>query len=103
MVPHGGADSLADLDWGDQIGGGPNPRGHWNWFGNDKREKEGVAIYARDNIIVKRVQRSEVYETISLEIELPSGHQLLFCGIYHPPKPKYPETEFIDYLTDTVE
>ena len=52
---------------------------------------------------MKRVQRSEVYETISLEIELPSGHQLLFCGIYRPPKPKYPETEFIDYLTDTVE
>ena len=25
----GGPDPLADLDWGDQIRGGPNPQGHW--------------------------------------------------------------------------
>ena len=28
IVPHGGPDPLADLDRGDQIRGGPSPRGH---------------------------------------------------------------------------
>ena len=54
-----------------------------NWFDNDKREKGGVAIYVRKNVKVKSVSRSELFESISLEIELPSGHQMLMCGIYH--------------------
>ena len=69
-----------------------------NWFGNVKREKGGVAIYTRVNINMKRVQKSKVYGIITLKIELSScPHQMLFCGIYHPPKPKYLEGEFIDY------
>ena len=52
-----------------------------NWFDNDKREKGGVAIYVRKNVKVKSVSRSELFESISLEIELPSGHHMLMCGI----------------------
>ena len=55
-----------------------------NWFGNDNREKGGVAIYIRSNINIKQVLRSEIYEMISLQVELPSGHLMLICGIYHP-------------------
>ena len=47
-----------------------------NWFDNDKREKGGVAIYVRKNVKVKSVSRSELFESISLEIELPSGHHM---------------------------
>ena len=58
-----------------------------NWFDKDKdkdkdkREKGGVAIYVRKNVKVKSVSRSELFESISLEIELPSGHHMLMCGI----------------------
>ena len=73
-----------------------------NWFGNDNREKGGVAIY-RSNINIKQVLRSEIYEMISLQVELPSGHLMLICGIYHPPKPRYPEDDLIEYIIDIVD
>ena len=31
--------------------------------------------------------------------KLPSGHLLLTCGIYHPPKPTYQPADFLQYLT----
>ena len=73
-----------------------------NWFG-DKREKGGIAIYTRNNVKVKRVMRSERYESISLVIELPSGHQMLLCGIYNPPKPIYNQDDLIDHTTNIVD
>ena len=39
-----------------------------NWFDNDKREKGGIAIYVRKNVKVKSVSRSELFESIRLEI-----------------------------------
>ena len=57
----------------------------------------------RNNINVKPVLRSELYESINLVIELPSGHCMLMCGIYHPPKSRYPEDDLIEYVTDSVE
>ena len=74
-----------------------------NWFDNDEREKGGVAIYVRKNVKVKSVSRSELFESISLEIELPSGHHMLMCGIYHPPRSKYQEDDLIEYITDIVD
>ena len=74
-----------------------------NWFDNDKREKGGVAIYVRKNVKVKSVSRSELFESISLEIELPSGHHMLMCGIYHPPRSKYQEDDLIEYIMDIVD
>ena len=61
-----------------------------NWFDNDKQEKGGVEIYVRNSLKVKRVVRSDFFESISLENDLPSGHRMLTCGIY-PPNSKYPE------------
>ena len=69
-----------------------------NWFGNDKRSKGGVAIYARSNIKVTGIIRSEKFESLCLHIDLPSGHKMLMCGVYHPPRTTYTDAEFIDYL-----
>ena len=74
-----------------------------NWFGNDKRQRGGVAIYVRNNIRVLSVIRSELYECVSLIIELPSGHKMLMCGIYHPPTTNYMESELIAYVSDTID
>ena len=41
-----------------------------NWFDNDKREKGGVTIYVRKNVKVKSVSRSELFESINLEITI---------------------------------
>ena len=43
-----------------------------------------------------------MYELYSLQIELPSGHLMLICGIYHPPKPGYSEDGLIEYIIDIV-
>ena len=74
-----------------------------NCFDNDKRQRGGVAIYTRNNIKVTNITRSERFECISLNIELPSGHKMLMCGVYHPPKTTYMEVELIDYLTNITD
>ena len=63
----------------------------------------GVAIYMRNNLKVKSIIKSERFEGIALEIELRSGHGMLMCGLYHPPRAKYLETDLIDYLIDTMD
>ena len=35
--------------------------------------------------------------------KLPSGHLLLTCGIYHPPKPTYQPPDFLQYLTHLMD
>ena len=62
-----------------------------------------MAIYTRNNIKVTNITRSERFECISLNIELPSGHKMLMCGVYHPPKTTYMEVEVIDYLTNITD
>lgn len=60
----------------------------------------------RKNVKVKSVSRSELCESISLEIQLPSGHHMLMCGIYHiyhPPRSNYQEDDLIEYVTDIVD
>ena len=51
----------------------------------------------RNNLKVKSIIKSEMFECIALEIELPSGHDMLMCGLHHPPRAKYLETDLIDY------
>ena len=57
----------------------------------------------RNNLKVKSIIKSERFEGIALEIELRSGHGMLMCGLYHPPRAKYLETDLIDYLIDTMD
>ena len=45
--------------------------------------------------------KSNSYESISLTIGLPSGHELLVIGVYHPPsKFQYREADLIDYISE---
>ena len=74
-----------------------------SWFGNDKRSKGGVAIYARSNIKVTGIIRSQKFECLCLHIDLPSGHKMLICGVYHPPITTYTDAEFIDYFTNITD
>jgi hypothetical protein len=65
----------------------------------DLRAKGGIAIYVRENLDVVDIYKSELYELICLTLRLPSGHMLLVCGVYHPPRPTYPSNELMQYLT----
>jgi hypothetical protein len=54
-----------------------------NWFGNDKRQKGGIAVYIRnDSINILKVYRAEFFECISIIAELPSKHKVLIVGVY---------------------
>ena len=57
----------------------------------------------RYNLKVKSIIKSERFECIALEIELPLGHGMLMCGLYHSPRAKYLEKDLIVYLTDTMD
>ena len=58
----------------------------------------------RINISVIDVFRSELYELIGVTLLLPSGFRLLFCGLYHPPKPlNYTECELVEYLVNVTD
>ena len=74
-----------------------------NWSGLDKRSKGGIAIYARSNLNIIDVYRSKLYELLYVILKLPSGHLLLTCGIYHPPKPTYQPADFLQYLTHLMD
>ena len=52
---------------------------------------------------VASINQAEHFEVISIIAELPSNHVMLICGIYHPPRPRYNETDLIDYLQDITE
>lgn len=54
----------------------------------------------RNNIKVISVAKSELYECLSLTIELPSHYIMLLCGLYHPPRTTYREEDLLEYLTD---
>lgn len=69
-----------------------------NWSGPDKRSRGGIAIYARGNLNIIDVYRSKLYELLYVIFKLPSGHLLLTCGIYHPPKPTYQPADFFAIL-----
>ena len=74
-----------------------------NWSGLDKRSKGGIAIYARSNLNIIDVYRSKLYELLYVILKLPSGHLLLTCGIYHPPKLTYQPADFLQYLTHLMD
>ena len=74
-----------------------------NWSGPDKRSRGGIAIYARSNLNIIDVYRSKLYELLYVIFKLPSGHLLLTCGIYHPPKPTYQPANFLQYLTHLMD
>ena len=58
-----------------------------DWADLDKRKRGGVAINLRDN----------------LNLLLPSGHRMLICGIYNPPKHKYCDLDIMNYLISFVD
>ena len=50
---------------------------------------------------VKAVCKSNSYESISLTIVLPSGHELLVIGVNHPPsKFQYREADSVDHVSE---
>lgn len=59
-----------------------------NWSGTDMRNKGGIPNYVRNNLLVVSVHRSSLYEMMCLKLTLPSGQNMLICGLYHPPKSK---------------
>ena len=65
-------------------------------------DKIFYSIYTRNNLKVKKATKSERYECILLEIELPSGHCMLVCGLYHPPRMSYLEMDLMDYLIEIM-
>ena len=62
-----------------------------------------MAIYVRDNLKVLDVYRSRLYELICLTLLLPSGHRMLICGLYNPPKHKYRDADLMNYLISFVD
>lgn len=67
------------------------------------RNEGGVAIYLRHNIKVLEIYRSSLHELIYLTLLLPSGHHMLVCGLYHPPKPNYQACDLMNYLVGYVD
>ena len=74
-----------------------------NWSGMDKRAKGGIAIYVRKNVDIVDIYRSSLYELIYLVVRLPSGHMLVVCGFYHPPRPTYQVKDLMIYLVDLMD
>ena len=74
-----------------------------NWFGLDFRSNGGIAIYVRSNLDVIDVYRSKLYELICLTLRLPSGHRMLVCGVYHPPKYNYKELDLMSYIIELAD
>ena len=73
------------------------------WSDLDRRKNGGVAIYVRENLKVLDIYRSRLYELICLTLLLPSGHHLLICGLYNPPKHTYKDADLMNYLIDFVD
>jgi hypothetical protein len=74
-----------------------------DYSGRDLRVKGGIAIYVRESLDVVDIYKSELCELICLTLRLPSGHMLLVCGIYHPPRPTYPSNDLMEYLINMVD
>ncbi|CAB4030584.1 Hypothetical predicted protein [Paramuricea clavata] len=74
-----------------------------DYSGRDLRAKGGIAIYVRENLDVVDIYKSELYELICLTLRLPSGHMLLVCCVYHPPRPRYPSNGLMQYLINIVD
>ena len=71
-----------------------------DWAGTDKRKKGGVAMYVRDNLKVLDIWRDMLFEMLRGQLLLPSGHQMLVIGLYHPPKFKYEESNLVDAILE---
>ena len=56
-------------------------------------------MYVREQLKVLDVKQDSAFEMISLRLLLPSSHQMLLVGVYHPPKVSYQEIELIDAIT----
>ena len=67
---------------------------------------EEILHYAYANCCLKQaieVKRSDKFECICVKTKLPSGHIMLVCGLYHPPKPSCQQVDLIDYITDLTD
>ncbi|XP_068757446.1 uncharacterized protein [Montipora capricornis] len=67
------------------------------------RNKGGIAIYTRSNLKVKNVYRAKLYELLCLKLRLPSEHNMLVCGLYHPPKVNYKECDLMDHVIEILD
>lgn len=74
-----------------------------DWEDIDKRKKGGVAIYVREHLKVLAVKRDSAFEMLSVRLLLPSSHEMLVIGVYHPPKVNYMENELIDTITSVTD
>lgn len=63
-------------------------------------KKGGTAVYVRDNLKVLDVGRDGSFEMLSVLLSLPSGHQMLVIGLYHPPQFMYSESDLINAITE---
>ena len=55
-------------------------------------------MYVRDNLKVLDIWRDMLFEMLGVQLLLPSGHQMLVIGLYHPPKFKYEESNLVDAI-----
>ena len=67
------------------------------------RNKGGIAIYTRNNLKVTNVYRAKLYELLCLKLRLPSEHNMLVCGLYHPPKFNYKECDLMDHAIEILD
>ena len=70
-----------------------------------KRKGGGVCVYIKeclDPVILAETYSLEFSEIMFLRIKH-SGVYYLFCACYHPPKPKYNSTKFINMLDNNIE
>ena len=67
------------------------------------RAKGGIVIYVKKNQDIVDVYRSNQYELMYLIIRLPSGHLLVVCSFYPPPRPTYQVKDLLNYLVDLVD
>ena len=63
----------------------------------------GIAIYTRNNVKVTNVYRAKLYEFLCLKLRLPSEHNMLVCGLYHPPKFNYKECDLLDHVIEILD
>ncbi|XP_068724215.1 uncharacterized protein [Montipora capricornis] len=67
------------------------------------RNKGGIAIYTRSNLKVTNVYRAKLYELLCLKLRLPPEHNMLVCGLYHPPKFNYKECDLMDHVIEILD
>lgn len=72
------------------------------WAESDKKKKGGIAVCVQNNLKCLDIYHSKLCELICLTLLLPSGHCMLICGLYNPPKHSYCDHDLC-YLINFVD